>query len=69
MLRYVFTFWAFFVVVRQKIYVFITFCFLDNLSDVLNQNNNQLETGIGDKKLSVELYVTTVVKLHPSLLN
>ena len=50
------TFLVFFVAFHQKICVFIIFIsFFDEVSNFSQQNINQLETGIDDEKLSVEL--------------
>ena len=48
-----------FFVVFHQIFVFLSFPFLFLMKiEFLQQNINQSESGIGDKKLSVELYVT-----------
>ena len=50
-------FWHFLIVFHQKIWVFIIFILFSWWSiEFLQQNINQSETGIGDKKQSVELY-------------
>ena len=53
-------FWHFVVLLFSiKYFVFLSFpVFFLMKIEFLQQNINQLESGIGDKKLSVELYVT-----------
>ena len=56
---YMYFFGIFVVGFHQKICVFIIFIsFFDEVSNFCNRNIKQSETGIGDKKLSVELHVT-----------
>ena len=51
-----------------KKYVFLSFSFLFLLSIELPQkNSHRSETGIGDKKLSVELYVTLAMDIMISI--
>ena len=47
---------------KKVVFLSLSFIFFRNIIKFSEQNNNQSETGIGDTKLSMELYVTLVHK-------
>ena len=47
---------------KKVVFLSLSFIFFRNIIKFSEQNNNQSETGIGDTKLSMELYVTLAHK-------